>query len=162
MSYQEQLTKDMGQAIDESLQTTDIFTTAKKLPEISEFVRAIELAGLAMELSSPDVLRTLFAPVNDALEKAPNHFWKELHSEENRERLVQILHLHLVHGRQTEADLRTASTLKSFDGEPVSVEYRAEGSKFGGAHIIRRDISCQNGTIHLIDKLVVREYPYAG
>jgi hypothetical protein len=42
----------------------------------------------------------------------------------------------------------------------VSVE--GPQALFGGARIIRADIACTNGQIHIIDKLVVREYAYAG
>ena len=81
---------------------------------------------------------------------------------ENAERLRAVIALHIVRGRQTLADLKTASTLKSIGGEPVEVSVSGPEARFGGARIVRADIPCTNGQIHIIDKLVVREYAYAG
>jgi uncharacterized surface protein with fasciclin (FAS1) repeats len=161
MSNQEQTTVDVGTGVDASLETATVFDTARQMTEISRFVEAIENAGLDAELRGPD-LRTLFAPTNEALTAAPQNFWTELQKPDEKDRLAQVIGLHIVQGKQTEADLRTTSTVKTLDGEPVQVEFRAEGSRYGGANIVRRDIACINGTIHVIDRLIVREYPYAG
>jgi uncharacterized surface protein with fasciclin (FAS1) repeats len=161
MSNQEQTTVSMGTGVDASLETATVFDTARQMTEISRFVEAIENVGLDAELRGPD-LHTLFAPTNEALTSAPQNFWAELQKPEEKDRLTQVVSLHIVKGKQTEADLRTASTVKTLDGEPVEVEFRAEGSRYGGANIVRRDIACMNGTIHVIDKLVIREYPYMG
>ena len=70
--------------------------------------------------------------------------------------------LHIVQGRQMEVDLRTATRLKSLTGEPIDVEYRDAGSRVGNAHIVKHDIVCSNGAIHIVDALLFREYAYSG
>jgi uncharacterized surface protein with fasciclin (FAS1) repeats len=44
----------------------------------------------------------------------------------------------------------------------VDVSLKGPEGCFGDARIVRADIACTNGQIHLIDKLVVRDYSYAG
>ena len=116
------------------------------------------------ELNQPG-WRTLFAPTNEAVEATPNDFWNELMQPENADRLRAILALHIVRGRQMLIDLKTTATVKSLSGEPVEVSVEGPGEqllRMAGPRIVRPDIACQNGQIHLIDKLVVREYSYAG
>jgi len=138
MSAQDQTTANQGTGIDESLRAGDILETAKQLPQISKFVEAVQREGMATELRVA-TMRTLFAPVNAAFEAASGN--------------AGLLSKHIVQGRQTEADLRTTRTVRAISGETVPVEFRSEGSLFGGAKIIRHDIPCRNGVIHLIDSV---------
>ena len=141
MSVNDRTTVNNGTAIDESLQTADIFNTAKTIPEISRFVEAIEQAGLRGDVQRPD-FKTLFAPTNEGLENSlPN----------DTAALAELVSRHIVIGRQTEADLRTTKEVRTLAGGTMPVEYRPEGALFGGARIVRRDIPCVNGHIHLID-----------
>jgi uncharacterized surface protein with fasciclin (FAS1) repeats len=136
MSLNDRTTVASATGIDGSLQTTNIFDTARHIPEISRFFDAIAAAGLEHDLKTPD-FKTLFAPVNDSFKGSLD---------------VETLSRHIVLGRQTEADLRTAGKLRTLAGVPLQVEYRPDGSLVGGAKIVRRDIPCVNGQIHLINK----------
>jgi uncharacterized surface protein with fasciclin (FAS1) repeats len=139
MSTNEKTTISSGTAIDESLLTNSIMETAESMPEISQFVAAIRDAGLTGSLGSPD-LKTLFAPTNEAV------------SGISGKQLVNAVARQIAIGRQTEADLRTTSEVRTLAG-PVKVEYQDDGARFGGARIVRRDIACVNGHIHLVDGL---------
>jgi uncharacterized surface protein with fasciclin (FAS1) repeats len=161
MSSQDQTTVNQGTGRDESLVPKRIFHTAESIPSISRFVEALRLAQMDNDLLVAE-WRTLFAPTNEALDAAPNNFWNELMKPENLERLRAIVALHVVRGRQTLVDLKTTATVKSLGGEPVEVSVDGAQAHFGGARIVRADIACTNGQIHIIDKLVVREYAYAG
>lgn len=143
MSTNDRTTVDMGTGVDESLRTADIIDTAAQIPDISRFLDAIRAAGLEHELRLPD-FRTLFAPSNSSLPSGlPS----------GQEELAAIVARHIVIGSQVEADLRTTSELRTLSGERIRVEYRPEGSLFGGARIVRRDVPCMNGHIHVIDGL---------
>jgi uncharacterized surface protein with fasciclin (FAS1) repeats len=161
MRTQEQTTINQGTGRDESLVPKRIFETAEALPTISRFVEGLRITQMDNDLLVPE-WRTLFAPANEALEAAPNDFWNELMKPENAERLRAIVALHIIRGRQTLADLKNTATVKSISGEPVEVSVERGEARFGGARIVRADIACKNGEIHIIDKLVVREYSYAG
>ena len=141
MALNDRTTVNSGTGIDESLQTADIFNTAKTIPEISRFVEAIEQARLRGDVQTPD-FKTLFAPTNDALGNS---------LPDDADALAEFIGRHIVIGRQTEADLRTTKEVRTLAGRNMPVEYRAEGSLFGGARIVRRDIPCVNGHIHVID-----------
>jgi transforming growth factor-beta-induced protein len=160
MSYQDQTTVNQGTGTDDTLRTAHIFDTAAKLPEISRFVEAIRAAGLQASLQTPD-LKTLFAPTNEAIGAAQETFWSDLMKAENRERLANVVGRHIVIGRQTSADLKTASTLRTLAGDPVTVEMDNRTPLFGGARLVKLDVPCVNGHLHVIDRLVVREYTYS-
>ena len=161
MSSQDQNTMKEGTGRDESLVPKRMLQSAEAQPSLSRFVDGVRLARMEGELTLPG-WRTLFAPTNEALEAAPNDFWNELLKPENGDRLRAIVALHIVRGRQMLVDLKTTATVKSLGGEPVEVSVEGGEGYFGGARIIRPDIPCINGQLHIIDKLVVREYSYAG
>jgi uncharacterized surface protein with fasciclin (FAS1) repeats len=161
MSSQDQSTINLGTGRNESLVPKRILQTVEGLPSISRFLEGVRATRLGNELNNPG-WRTLFAPTNEALEAAPNDFWNELMKPESAERLRAIVALHIVRGRQMLVDLKTTATVKSLGGEPVEVSLEGPEGYFGGARIVRADIACLNGQLHLIDKLVVREYSYAG
>jgi uncharacterized surface protein with fasciclin (FAS1) repeats len=161
MSSQDQTTMKEGTGRNESLVPKRMLQTAEGMPQVSRFLEGLRAARMENELNLTG-WRTLFAPTNDALDASPNDFWNELMKPENAERLRAIGALHIVRGRQMLIDLKTASTVKSLGGEPVEVSLEGPDGFFGGARIVRPDIPCLNGQIHLIDKLVVREYSYAG
>lgn len=152
MSTQDQTTANQGTAIDESLRTDTIFRTAKRMPELSRFMEAIEAAGLKQELET-EGFKTLFAPSNEALD-ANAGMWQKLTGGEAK-RLASVAGNHIVLGGQTEADLRTATELRTISGKPLSVRYEADGARVGDAKIVRRDIACSNGQIQILDGLAV-------
>ena len=139
MSAQDRTTAAQGTGLAENLKAGDILETARQIPEISDFLKAVKEAGMETELRAVS-MRTLFAPVNSGFEVTGSP--------------ADVISKHIVQGRQMEADLRTTRTVKSISGQPIPVEFRSEGSRFGGAKIIRRDISCTNGMIQLIDGTV--------
>lgn len=145
----------------EQLLTGSLLDTARQIPEIRRFVEAIEACGLQAELQVPEY-RTLFAPVDEGLGQAPDHVRNAFEKGKPPELAVRILNFHIVEGRQTEADLRTAATVRTLTGVPAKVEFDSKGSRYAGAHIIRHDIACQNGTIHLLDRMAIPEDQYAG
>ena len=107
------------------------------MPEISKFVEAIVAAGMQNDLQTID-FKTLFAPRNEAVSGSV---------------AADVVAKHIVMGRQTEADLRTANELRTLSGQPVKVVFEPDGARFGGAKIVRRDVACYNGSIHVIDAI---------
>jgi uncharacterized surface protein with fasciclin (FAS1) repeats len=160
MSSQDQTTIKEGTGRDESLVPKRMLQTAEGLPSISRFVEGLRAARLDNELNLTG-WRTLFAPTNEALDADPD-VWTDLLKPDNVDRLRAIISLHIVLGRQMLVDLKTTPAVKSLGGEPVDVSLKGPEGCFGGARIVRADIACTNGQIHLIDKLVVRDYSYAG
>lgn len=152
MSSQDQTTVNQGTGVDESLRTDTIFQTAKRMPELSRFVEAIEAAGLKHELET-EGFKTLFAPSNEALDAAAG-WWQKLTTSE-AQRLATVVGNHIAMGGQTEADLRTATELRTLSGQPLSVRYEPDGARVGDAKIVHRDISCLNGQIQILDGLAV-------
>lgn len=142
MSTNEKTTISSGTGVNERLKTGTIMETAESMPELRAFMAAVRDANLVSELAAPDY-KTLFAPTNDALESvAP-------------EKVREAAPWHIAVGRQTEADLRTTSEVRTLAG-PMPVQYEEGGTRFGGARIIRRDVPCVNGQIHILDRIARR------
>jgi uncharacterized surface protein with fasciclin (FAS1) repeats len=51
-------------------------------------------------------------------------------------------------------DLRTTSSVKSMAGVSMPVSRDGADVRFAGAKLVRTDIACTNGMIHILDKLV--------
>jgi uncharacterized surface protein with fasciclin (FAS1) repeats len=117
----------------------DLWETLQANERCSRFVKAAGDAQLEAILHGPEWL-TVFAIPDDAL------------AQESDESLRALVRQHVVRGLQKEADLRTASTLRSVDGPPVQPPL---------ADITHADIVCSNGVIHLVSK-PIRECAYSG
>ena len=147
MSTNDRTTVNQGTGTDDRLRTADIFDTASKLPEISRFVEAIRIAGLQSAVQT-DGFKTLFAPTNEALEAAQGLDMND------PERLAGVVGKHIVLGKQTSADLRLASSLRTVAGGQLPVEVENRVPRVGGANLVKMDVPCMNGQIHIIDRLV--------
>ncbi|MBV9085077.1 MAG: fasciclin domain-containing protein, partial [Acidobacteriaceae bacterium] len=109
--------------------------------ECSKFLDLIRNADLESTLGVSG-LRTLFAPTNDAIVNA---------SPEEPEPLVNK---HLAQGAIETFDLRRMEAVKNFAGDKLRVEVRGGTFRIGSANIVRSDIPCTNGVIHVVDALV--------
>ena len=69
--------------------------------------------------------------------------------------LRSVVEHHVVRGMQKAVDLRTTKTVKSIvDGVVMPVSRDGVDIRFGDARLVRTDIACTNGMIHILDKLV--------
>jgi uncharacterized surface protein with fasciclin (FAS1) repeats len=56
----------------------------------------------------------------------------------------------------TEDVLRTVNAVETLDGASVRIERRGADTLVGGARILRPDVECVNGVIHVVDALLER------
>jgi uncharacterized surface protein with fasciclin (FAS1) repeats/formylglycine-generating enzyme required for sulfatase activity/beta-lactamase regulating signal transducer with metallopeptidase domain len=120
-------------------------------------VAAVQAAGLSDLLRSEGPF-TVFAPTDEAFAALPAGTLDSLLLPENKEKLRAILAHHVVPGRLLSMEVgniedpqmaRTAAG----DREPIFADRR--GFRFGGAEVVRPDILCGNGVIHVIDRVVL-------
>ncbi|HYZ86408.1 MAG TPA: fasciclin domain-containing protein [Bryobacteraceae bacterium] len=138
MAFQEQTTQGQGTGpIAEELRTVTIFETLER-EGLDEFIGAVREAGLEHVLRGISPL-TVFVPEAGALGTHPP----------NREEIENVI----AQGRQLVADLRTVCQLKTRAGNTLRVQWSEADVRLGGARIIRSDIACTNGMIHVTDKL---------
>jgi transforming growth factor-beta-induced protein len=148
MSYQDQDQASLGTGPrDNPNATKDLWQTLEQDGRFQRFLAAARTARLENNLRGPDLI-TVFAVPDDALQS------------ENEDVLKNVVGQHVVHGLQTTADIRTASTLRSFAGQPVTVSWEDGRPRFGNTNVMHGDIACTNGMIHVLDKLML-ECSYA-
>jgi uncharacterized surface protein with fasciclin (FAS1) repeats len=126
----------VSSGIDERLQTKLIAETVNELDGCQSFAEWMRKQGLEYILRRSG-LHTLFVPTNNAFRPPAS------------EDPEQYLNRHLLRGGAESFDLSRCSCVKSVAGERLPVAER--GTQVGGARIIRADVPCTNGVVHIVD-----------
>lgn len=131
-----------------------IVETAIGASDLSTLVAAVKQGQLVETLSGKGPF-TVFAPINSAFAKLPAETVAELLKDENRADLQAILTYHVVPGKVMAADVVKLKEAKTANG--ASVKIRVENGKVfvNDAQVIKTDISCSNGVVHLIDSVIL-------
>ena len=130
----------------------NIVDTAVKAGSFKTLVAAVKAAGLVPTLSGPGSF-TVFAPNDAAFAKLPAGTVESLL--EDKERLTAVLTYHVVAGRHAAADVAAATSLATVQGSSLPVT-AADGSVMvGDATVVTADIQADNGTIHVIDNVLI-------
>lgn len=134
-----------------SAEKPSIVETAVKAGTFNTLVTALKAAGLveALEVKGPF---TVFAPSDEAFAKLPEGTVAALL--ENKEKLSSILLYHVVPGKVMAKDAMKVTSAKSLLGQDLPIE-AGEGVKVGGAMVVKADIECSNGVIHVIDSVMM-------
>lgn len=136
--------------------TKNIVETAVGAGSFGTLVAAVKAAGLVDTLSGKGPF-TVFAPTDEAFAKLGKDKIADLLKPENKKQLTDILTYHVVSGAvgsEAAAKLAFAPTL---EGAALRVQ---PGMKKGtlmidGANVVKADIACTNGVIHVIDAVVL-------
>ena len=132
----------------------DIVDTAAADPQFSTLVAAVKAAGLADTLKGEGPF-TVFAPTNSAFNALGSGTVDALTMEENRDRLTGILTYHVVPAKVTAADVKDVRFAPTVNGQKLPVAVVNGGVQVAGARVIRTDIECDNGVIHVIDSVLL-------
>ncbi|MBB6099969.1 putative surface protein with fasciclin (FAS1) repeats [Deinobacterium chartae] len=114
--------------------------------------RAIEAAGLTQTLTGEGPY-TLFAPTNDAFAKIPQADLDALLNDP--ERLTALLQYHMVSGNVAAAQLETMTSLPAMGGGSLTLSREGTAQRIGTAGVVVADIPTNNGTVHLIDTVLM-------
>ncbi len=130
----------------------DIVDTAVAAGDFTTLVAAVKAAGLVDTLKGPGPF-TVFAPTDEAFAKLPPGTVDSLLKDP--EKLKDILTYHVVSGSVMAADVMKMKTAKTVEGG--SVRIRAKGGKvmIDNATVVKADIVCDNGVIHVIDTVIM-------
>ena len=93
------------------------------------------------------------APTDEAFAKLPAGTVESLLKPQNRDQLINILTYHVVPGELDAKAVLGSSTLDMFNGQRAVID--AEKGRIGTANIIKTDIECSNGVIHVIDEVIL-------
>src|SRR5271165_6012786 len=131
----------------------DIVDTAVSAGSFNTLVAAVKAAGLVETLKGPGPF-TVFAPTDDAFAKLHPGTVEELLKPENRSKLVAILTYHVVPGTVMAKDVVKLHAAKTVNGQELTVKTEMGSVMVDNAKVIRTDIRCTNGVIHVIDSVI--------
>ena len=132
----------------------DIVDTAVEADGFTTLVAAVKAAGLVETLKG-DGPFTVFAPTDAAFKKLPKGTLESLLKPENKAKLVSILTYHVVPGKVMAADVVKLSKAKTVQGSEVEIEVAGGKVKVDNATVVKTDIPCKNGVIHVIDAVII-------
>ena len=117
-------------------------------------VAAVKAADLVKTLSG-DGPFTVFAPTNEAFAKLPKGTVEELLKPENKKKLAAILTYHVVAGKVMAKDVVKLTEAKTVQGSKVKISVKDGVVSIDGAKVVKADIPCKNGVIHVIDAVIL-------
>ncbi|MCX7407248.1 MAG: fasciclin domain-containing protein [Planctomycetales bacterium] len=131
----------------------DIVDTAVAAGAFKTLVAAVQAAGLVDTLKGVGPF-TVFAPTDEAFSKLPPSAVADLLKPENKAKLQGVLTYHVVAGKVLAADVIKLKSAKSVQGQDLAIDTTA-GVKVAGANVVKTDIVCSNGVIHIIDSVML-------
>ena len=133
---------------------SDIVDTAVGAGSFNTLVAAVKAAGLVETLKGEGPF-TVFAPTDEAFAKIPAATLKSLLKPENKEKLAAILTYHVVSGKVTAADVVKLTSAKTVNGQSVKIQVANGKVMIDGANVVKTDIDCKNGVVHVIDSVIM-------
>jgi uncharacterized surface protein with fasciclin (FAS1) repeats len=131
----------------------NIVETAVEAGTFGTLVAAVKAAGLVETLSGTGPF-TVFAPTEEAFAALPEGTVEMLLKPENKDKLVSVLTYHVVSGKADAAAVTAKTEWKTVEGSNVRIS-KNDGAKIENAKIIKTDIECSNGIIHVIDAVIL-------
>ena len=80
---------------------------------------------------------------------------EDLLKPENKKKLVSILTYHVVAGQVMAADVVKLKEAKTVEGSKVKIVVKDDKVKINDANVVKTDIVCKNGVIHVIDAVIL-------
>ena len=130
----------------------DIVDTAVSAGSFNTLVTAVKAAGLVDTLKGPGPF-TVFAPTDDAFAKLPAGALEALLKD--REKLKSVLLYHVVSGKVMAADVVKIKSAQTVEGSPVKISVKGGTVMIDNARVIKPDVECDNGVIHVIDTVIM-------
>ena len=132
----------------------DIVETAVAAGDFKTLVAALQAAGLVDTLKGAGPF-TVFAPTDAAFAKLPAGTVQELLKPENKAKLTAILTYHVVPGDITSKQVVKLTEAKTVNGQEVKIMVHDGTVMINDATVIKADIKCSNGVIHVIDTVLI-------
>lgn len=137
-----------------AVDTKDMVDTAVCAGSFKTLVAAVQAADLAETLKGKGPF-TVFAPTDAAFAKLPKGTVEDLVKLENKEKLVAILTYHVVPGQVLAKDVVKLTAAKTVQGNEVAIKVADGKVTIDNANVVKTDIVCSNGVIHVIDRVII-------
>jgi transforming growth factor-beta-induced protein len=134
--------------------TKNIVETAVGAGQFNTLAKALGAAGLVETLSGQGPF-TVFAPTDEAFAKLDPKVLASLLEPANKAKLTEILTYHVVPGRLSADEAIAAGQLHSLQGGDLRLRIEGGRIQVGGASLLINDLETTNGTIHVIDSVLL-------
>ncbi len=132
----------------------DIVETAVAAGQFKTLAAALEAAGLVSTLQG-DGPFTVLAPTDEAFAKLPDGTVETLLKPENKDTLVDILTYHVVKGDIDAVSAVKAGEADAVNGDALTFSIKDGRLQVNGVNVMMTDIDAENGTIHVIDEVLL-------
>jgi uncharacterized surface protein with fasciclin (FAS1) repeats len=132
----------------------NLVETARAAGSFETLLGAVKAAGLADALMGEGPF-TVFAPTDEAFAALPGGTVQDLLRPERRADLAAILTYHVVPGRVTSDAVVKLDSAATLNGQRVAVRVDEGSVMIDGAKVVKADIRCSNGVIHVIDRVLL-------
>ena len=132
----------------------DIVDTAVAAGSFQTLAKALGAAGLVETLKGEGPF-TVFAPTDEAFAKLPAGTLEALLKPENKGKLTAILAYHVVPGKVLASEVVKLASAKTVNGQALTITTEAGTVMVDNAKVIKTDILCSNGVIHVIDSVLL-------
>jgi uncharacterized surface protein with fasciclin (FAS1) repeats len=129
----------------------NVVETAIEAGNFKTLVKAVQEAGLVETLSGQGPF-TVFAPTDEAFSKLPAGTIENLIND--KDKLTKILTYHVVPNKVMSGQVMSIKNAKTLNGKDVNINTE-NGVKIDNASVIKPDIECTNGVIHIIDEVLL-------
>ena len=130
----------------------DIVETAVEAGQFNTLASLLKKAGLVKTLKNKGPY-TVFAPTDAAFAKVPQATLDALG--EDKAKLRSVLLYHVADRKLTAAKIVKRRSIKTLNGQRVRIRVRGETVRVGGARVTTADVGASNGTIHVINKVLI-------
>jgi uncharacterized surface protein with fasciclin (FAS1) repeats len=130
----------------------NIVQTAASAGQFKTLLKLATQAGLAGALEGKGPL-TVFAPTDAAFAKVPKATLTAL--AHNRKQLRAVLLYHVLKGRITAAQLVKRHSVKTLNGQSLTVRVKNGVVTVGGVKVVKTNIAASNGIIHVINGVLI-------
>ncbi len=141
-------------AQDEAAEPTQtIAEIAAADPNLSTLVELLTAAALVETLSDPNAVFTVFAPSNDAFAKVDPALLEKLKADTAL--LTEVLTYHVLPSTLASADITDGGSALTLEREYLGFSVADGAVKVNDATVTAADIAATNGTVHVIDTVLV-------
>ena len=95
---------------------------------------------------------TVLAPDEGALSRLPENLLDSMIKE--KWRLREVLAYHIIPDRVASRDLSDMEAAKTLNGRMLMISGTAEGIRLDGSRLLRTDLECRNGYLHILDRML--------
>jgi len=139
-------------ALPAAAQAKDIVDTAVAAGNFKTLAKLLTDADLVTIMKSPGPF-TVFAPTDEAFARVPKETLDAL--AKDKAKLKAVLTYHVLTSKWSSDDIKLVKSTGTAEGRAVAFGSEGGALTVNGVKVIKADIDCANGVIHVIDGVLL-------